>query len=171
MPKSHFISYLKVRKLVSKGCIYHLVRVNDSSVEVPSFKSVSVVSDFPEVFPDDLHRAPPEKEIDFGIDIIPDNRLKNIPPYKMAPTELKGLKAQWKHLLDKGFIRSSVSPWGAPILFVRKKDRSLRMCIHYRLLNKVTIKNQYPLPSIDDPFDQIQGASCFSKIDLRSDYH
>jgi len=89
----------------------------------------------------------------------------------MAPAELKELKAQLKDLLDKGFIQPSISPWGAPVLFVKKKDGSLRMCIDYRQLNKVTIKNKYPLPRIDDLFDQLQGASYFSKIDLRSGYH
>ena len=89
----------------------------------------------------------------------------------MAPTELKELKAQLKDLLDKGFIRPSISPWGASALFVKKKDGFLRMCIDYRQLNKVSIKNKYPLPQIDDLFDQLQGASYFSKIDLRSGYH
>ena len=89
----------------------------------------------------------------------------------MAPAELKELKAQLQDLLDKGFIRPSVSPWGAPVLFVKKKDGTLRLCIDYRQLNKVTIKNKYPLPRIDDLFDQLQGAQCFSKIDLRSGYH
>ncbi len=171
VPKGHFISYLKARKLVSKGCVYHLVRVNDSSVEIPHFQSVPIVKEFPEVFPDDLPGVPPEREIDFGIDLLPDTRPISIPPYRMAPAELKELKEQLKDLLDKGFIRPSVSPWGAPVLFVRKKDGSLRMCIDYRQLNKVTIKNKYPLPRIDDLFDQLQGATCFSKIDLRSGYH
>ncbi|KAH0711565.1 hypothetical protein KY289_007524 [Solanum tuberosum] len=171
VPKGRFISYLKARKLVSKGCVYHLVRVHDSSVEIPPFQAVPVVREFPEVFPDDLPGIPPEREIDFGIDLIPDTRPISIPPYRMAPAELKELKEQLRDLLDKGFIRPSVSPWGAPVLFVRKKDGSLRMCIDYRQLNKVTIKNKYPLPRIDDLFDQLQGATCFSKIDLRSGYH
>ena len=89
----------------------------------------------------------------------------------MAPAELMELKEQLKDLLDKGFIRPSISPWGAPVLFVKKKDGSLRMCIDYRQLNKVTIKNKYLIPRIDDLFDQLQGASHFSKIDLRSGYH
>ena len=89
----------------------------------------------------------------------------------MAPAELHELKEQLKDLLDKGFIRPSMSPWGAPVLFVRNKDGTLRMCIDYRQLNKVTIKNKYPLPRVDDLFDQLQGAKCFSKIDLRSGYH
>ena len=86
----------------------------------------------------------------------------------MAPAELKELKVQLKDLTDKGFIQPSISPWGAPVLFVKKKDGTLRMCIDYRQLNKVTIKNKYPLPRIDDLFDQLQGSSFFSKIDLRS---
>ena len=89
----------------------------------------------------------------------------------MAPTELKELKAQLQELLDKGFIRPSVSPWGAPVLFVKKKDGTLRMCIDYRQLNKVTVKNKYPLPRIEDIFDQLRGAGMFSKIDLRSGYY
>ncbi|TYK21201.1 pol protein [Cucumis melo var. makuwa] len=89
----------------------------------------------------------------------------------MAPTELKELKVQLQELLDKGFIRPSVSTWGAPVLFVKKKDGSMRLCIDYRELNKVTVKNRYPLPRIDDLFDQLQGATVFSKIDLRSGYH
>ena len=89
----------------------------------------------------------------------------------MAQVELKELKVQLQELVDKGFIRPSVSPWGAPVLFVRKKDGSLRLCIDYRQLNKVTIRNKYPLPRIYDLFDQLQGAKVFSKIDLRSGYH
>ncbi|KAH0679850.1 hypothetical protein KY284_020935 [Solanum tuberosum] len=158
-------------KLVSKGCVYHLVRVNDSSVEIPHIQSIHIVKEFPEVFPDDIPGVPPEREINFGIDVLLDTSLISIPPYRMAPAELKELKEQLKDLLDKGFIRPSVSSWGAPVLFVRKKDGSLRMCIDYRQLNKVTIKNKYPLPKIDDLFNQLQGASCFSKIDLRSGYH
>ncbi|KAH0729719.1 hypothetical protein KY290_000849 [Solanum tuberosum] len=169
--KGRFISYLTARKLVSKGCVYHLVRVNDSSVEVSHIQSIPVVKEFPEVFPDDLPGVPPERDIDFGIDLLPDIQPISILPYRMAPAELKELKKQLMDLLDKGFIQPSVSPWGSPVLFVRKKDGSLRMCIDYRQLDKVTIKNKYPLPRIDDLFDKLQGASCFSKIDLRSGYH
>ncbi|KAL9251810.1 Transposon Ty3-G Gag-Pol polyprotein-like protein [Drosera capensis] len=89
----------------------------------------------------------------------------------MAPAELKELKTQLEELLEKGYIRPRVSPWGAPVLFVKKKDGSMRLCIDYRELNKITIKNRYPLPRIDDLFDQLQGASVYSKIDLRSGYH
>ena len=89
----------------------------------------------------------------------------------MAPVELRELKLQLQDMLDKGFVRPSVSPRGAPILFVKKKDGSLRLCINYRELNKVTMKNKCPLPRIDDLFDQLQEASNFSKIDLHSSYH
>ncbi|KAH0657850.1 hypothetical protein KY289_026598 [Solanum tuberosum] len=106
----------------------------------------------------------PYIEIDFGIDLLPDTQPISIPPYRMAPAELKKLKEQLKDLLDKGFIRPSISPWGAPVLFVKKKDDSLRMCIDYQQLNKVTIKNMYPITKIDDMFDQLQCASHFSKI-------
>ena len=89
----------------------------------------------------------------------------------MAPSELKELKVQLQELVNKGYVRPSVSPWGAPVLFVKKKDGTMRLCIDYRQLNKVTIRNKYPLPRIDDLFDQLRGASVFSKIDLRSGYH
>ncbi|KAD5507822.1 hypothetical protein E3N88_15525 [Mikania micrantha] len=92
-------------------------------------------------------------------------------PYRLAPTEMQEIFNQMQELLDRGFIRLSFSPWGAPVLFVKKKDGSFRMCIYYRELNKVTIKNRYPLPRIDDLFDQLQGSSYYSKIDLRSGYH
>ena len=95
----------------------------------------------------------------------------SIPPYWMAPPVLKELKIQLKDLLNKGLIQPSISSWEAPVLFVMKKDGSLRICIDYRKLNKVNIKNKYPLPRIDDLFYQLQGASYFSKIELRSGYH
>ena len=129
------------------------------------------MSEFPKVFPNDLPNIPPQCEIDFGIDFLLDTNTKSIPPYRMARSKLKELKAQLKDLLDKGFIRPNISPWGAPILFAKKKDGSLRMCFDYRQLNKVTIKNKYPLSQINDLFDKLQGANYFSKIDLRSGYH
>lgn len=105
------------------------------------------------------------------IDLIPGTGPISIAPYRMTPAELKELKLQLQELLDKGFVKLSMSPWGAPVLFVKKKDGIMRLCIDYRQLNKVTIKNKYPLPRIDDLFDQLQGATVFSKIDLRSGYH
>ena len=123
------------------------------------------------MFPEDLLRVSPERGIKFGIDILLDSQPNSVPSNRMAPAELKEMKEKFKYLLDKCFIRPSISPWGALVLIVRKKDGSLRMCIDYRQLNKVIIKNKYPIPRIDDLFDQLQGASHFSKIDLRSGYH
>ena len=129
------------------------------------------MSEFSEVFPTDLPGLPLDQDIDFCIDVEPGTRPISIPLYRMAPAELKELKEQLQDLLSKGFIRPSISPCGAPVLFVKKKDGSMRMCIDYRQLNKVTIRNKYLIPHIDDLFDQLQGASVFSKIDLRSGYH
>ena len=105
------------------------------------------------------------------MDLLPNTNPISIPPYWMALVELKELKAQLKYLLNNGFIRPSISPWGSPVLFVKKKDGPLRMCIDYRQLNKVTINKKYPLPQIGDLFDQLQGESFCSKIELRSGYH
>ena len=129
------------------------------------------MSEFPEVFPNDLPCIPPEWDIYFSIDLLSEINPISIPQYRIAPAKLKELKAQLKDLLDKGFIRPSISPWGAMVLLVKKKYGSLRMCIDYRQLIKVTIKNKYPLPLINDLFDQLLRASYFSKIDLRSRYH
>ena len=117
-PKSHFISYLKARKLISKGCIYHLVRFKDTKSETPTLQSVNVVNEFSDVFPDDLPRIPPDREIEFEIDLLPNTQPISISPYRMAPAELKELKEKLKDLSEKGFIRPTVSPWGAPVLFV-----------------------------------------------------
>ncbi|GJT59300.1 putative nucleotidyltransferase, ribonuclease H [Tanacetum coccineum] len=113
----------------------------------------------------------PAREIEFGIELILGAEPILKAPYRMAPVELKELKEQLQEMLENGFIRPSVSPWGAPVLFVNKKDGSMRLCIDYRELNRITIRNRYPLPRIDDLFDQLQGAKYFSKIDLRSGYH
>nr|GFB24264.1 putative reverse transcriptase domain-containing protein [Tanacetum cinerariifolium] len=113
---------------------------------------------------------PPVGEIEFRIDLIPGALPVVNSPYRLAPSVLE-LSNQLKELQEKGFIRPSHSPWGAPVLFVKKKDGAMRMCIDYREVNKLTIKNRYPLLRIDDLFDQLQGACCFSKIDLRSGYH
>ena len=165
------ISYVKDWRMVEKGCLAYLAYVRDSSAEVPSIDSVHVVREFSKEFPSDLLGMPPDRDIDFCIDLASGTQRISILLYRMAPPELKELKEQLQDLLEKGFIRPSVLPWGAPVLFVKKKDGSMRMCIDYRKLNKVTIKNKYPLPRIDDLFDQLQGAKVFSKIDLRSGYH
>ena len=122
-------------------------------------------------FPDELPSLPPHREVEFGIDLVPGATPISKAPYRLSPAELKELKQQLQELTESGFIRPSTSLWGAPVLFVKKKDGSMRMCIDYRMLNSVTIKNKYPLPRIDDLFDQLRGASVFSKIDLRSGYH
>lgn len=143
----------------------------DTQVSKPRLEDIPVVQDFSDVFSDDLHGLPPNREIEFSIDLIPGTAPISQPPYRMAPKELKELKTQLQELVDKGYIRLSVSPWGAPVLFVKKKDGTLRLCINYRQLNKVPISNKYSLPRIDDLFDQLKGTSVFSKVDLRSGYH
>ncbi|KAL5537990.1 hypothetical protein UlMin_046171 [Ulmus minor] len=140
-PHTPFVSHMEAFKLLRKGCM------------------------------DDLPGIPPDREIEFEIELLPGTAPISKAPYRMAPTELKELQIQLQELIDKRFIRPSHSPWGAPVLFVKKKDGTMRMCIDYRELNKVTIKNKYPLPRIDDLFDQLKGATVFSKIDLRSGYH
>ena len=130
-----------------------------------------VVSEFFDIFPNELPSLPPHREVEFGIDLVPGATPISKAPYHLSLAELKELKQQLQELTESGFIRLSTSPWGALVLFVKKKDGSLRMCIDYRMLNSVTIKNKYPLPRIDDLFDQLRGASVFSKIDLRSSYH
>ncbi|RHN78856.1 putative nucleotidyltransferase, Ribonuclease H [Medicago truncatula] len=115
--------------------------------------------------------VPPEREVEFSIDLVPGTKLVSMAPYRMSASELSELKKQLEDLLEKKFVRPSVSPWGAPVLLVKKKDDSMRLCIDYRQLNKVTVKNRYPLPRIDDLMDQLVGARVFSKIDLRSSYH
>ena len=111
MVKGKFISCIKAHRLISKGCLYHIVRVNDVESKVPHIESIPVVNEFLDVFPEDLPGVPPEREIDLGIDLLPDTQPISIPPYRMAPAELKELKEQLKDLLEKGFIRPSHSPW------------------------------------------------------------
>ncbi|GJU09400.1 putative reverse transcriptase domain-containing protein [Tanacetum coccineum] len=134
-------------------------------------EEIVVVRDFPEVFLDDLSGLPPVREIEFRIELVLGAMPVAKSPYHLAPSELEELSGQLKEIQDKGFIRPNSSPWGAPVLFIKKNDGSFRMCIDYRELNKLTIKNRYPLPRIDDLFDQLQGSQYFSKIDLRSRYH
>nr|GEW11174.1 putative reverse transcriptase domain-containing protein [Tanacetum cinerariifolium] len=134
-------------------------------------EEIVVVRDFPEVLRDDLSGLPPVWEIKFQIKLIPRATPIENSPYRLAPFELEELSGQVKELQDKGFIRPSLSPWGASVLFVKKKDGYFRMCIDYRELNKLIVKNRYPLPRIDDLFDQLQGSQFFSNIDLESGYH
>ncbi|KAL0536183.1 hypothetical protein IC582_025122 [Cucumis melo] len=165
------ISAIRASKLLSQGTWGILASVVDTREADVSLSSEPVVRDYPDIFPEELPGLPPHREVEFAIELEPGTVPISRAPYRMAPAELKELKVQLQELLDKGFIRPSVSPWGAPVLFVKKKDGSMRLCIDYRELNKVTVKNRYPLPRIDDLFDQLQGATVFSKIDLRSGYH
>ena len=165
------MSCTKARKYLRKGYISFLAHVVKDEGKGVKIQDTPIVRDFPEVFPDDLPGLPPIRPVEFQIDLVPGATPVAKSPYRLAPSEMQELASQLQELTDKGFIRPSVSPWGAPVLFVKKKDGSFRMCIDYRELNKLTIKNRYPLPRIDDLFDQLQGSTCFSKIDLRSGYH
>ncbi|GJX29148.1 putative reverse transcriptase domain-containing protein [Tanacetum coccineum] len=171
----NIISCTKTQKYMQKGFPIFLAHVTAKEVEDKSEKKrledVPIVQDFPGVFPEDLSGLPPTRQVEFQIDLVPGAAPVARAPYRLAPSEMKELSEQLKELSDKGFIRPSSSPWGAPVLFVKKKDGSFRMCIDYRELNKLTVKNRYPLPRIDDLFDQLQGSSVYSKIDLRSGYH
>ncbi|GJT81663.1 putative reverse transcriptase domain-containing protein [Tanacetum coccineum] len=134
-------------------------------------ENIPVVREFSKVFPEDIPRLPPIGQVEFQTDLIPGAAPVARAPYRLAHSEMQELSNQLQELADRGFIRPSTSPWGAPVLFVKKKDGSFRMCIDYRELNKLTVKNRYPLPRIDDLFDQLQGSNTYSKIDLRSGYH
>jgi hypothetical protein len=146
----------------SRSCAFAMI-------ELP-LKKIPMVYEYAIVFPDELIGMPPDRDIEFAIKLQPGMTPISKRPYRMPPAELAELKKQLQELLDKGFICPSTSPWGCPALFV-KKDESLRLCIDYRILNAVTIKNKYPLPRIDVLFNQLVGAKVFSKIDLRSGYH
>ncbi|GJV81429.1 putative reverse transcriptase domain-containing protein [Tanacetum coccineum] len=165
------VSCIKTQKYIEKGCELFLAQVTEQESKEKRLEDVPVIRDFPEVFPEDLPGLPPPRQVEFRIDLIPGAAPVARAPYRLAPSEMKELSKQLQELSEKGFIRPSSSPWGAPVLFVKKKDGSFRMCIDYRELNKLTIKNRYPLPRIDDLFDQLQGSSVYSKIDLRSGYH
>ncbi|KAI3707652.1 hypothetical protein L6452_26279 [Arctium lappa] len=165
------INLVKARKCLAKGCPSFLAYVIDAKLEKKKLEDVEVVREFSDVFPYNLPGLPPDRQVEFRIDLTPGAAPITRAPYRLAPSKMKEMMSQLQDLLEKGFVRPSSSPWGAPVLFVKKKDGTMRMCIDYRELNKVTVKNKYPLPRIDDLFDQLQGAGCFSKIDLRSGYH
>nr|GEZ54657.1 hypothetical protein [Tanacetum cinerariifolium] len=149
------ISCIKARKYVENGCELFLAQVTGTVPKEKRVEDVPVIRDFSEVFPKDFPGLSPPRQVEFRIDLIPGATPVARAPYRLAPFELKELSEQLKELSEKGFIRPSLSPWGAPVLFVKKKDGSFRMCIDYPELNKLTIKNKYPLPRIDDLFDQL----------------
>ena len=184
-PREPYITFCGVRKILSSsimsvmmagkmlrksypGYLAYVVEVREDDVRL---EDIPVVREFPDVFPDDLPGLLPDREIDFQIELAIGTESISRAPYRMAPAELKELKVQMEEMVNKGFVRPSTSPWGVPVLFVKKKDGSMRLCIDYREFNKVTIRNQNLLPRIHDLFDQLQGAKVFSKIDLRSGYH
>jgi hypothetical protein len=138
---------------------------------IPEIQDIPVVCEFPNVFLEDLPGLPPERDVEFVIELKPGTTPISRRSYRMPPNELAELKIKLQDLLEKGFIWPSSSPWGCPAIFVKKKDQTLRMCVDYKPLNEVTINNKYPLPRIDILFDQLTGARVFSKIDLRSVYH
>jgi hypothetical protein len=156
------IFYLPQREC-NNSCAY--------AVEGIKLKDIPIVCEYLDVFPDDLPGMPPDRDIEFIIELQLGIAPISKRPYRMPPNELAELKIQLQDLLDKGFIHPSASPWGCPALFMKKKDNSLRLCVDYRPLNTVTIKNKYHLPRIDILFDQLVGAKVFSKIDLHSGYH
>ena len=165
------ISAAIARTMVRNGCEACLGYMIDTKKVEPSLSYIPTISDYSDVFSEELPGLPPQREIEFAIDVVPGATPASNTLYIMAPVELKELKLQLQELLEKGFISLIVSPWEAPMLFVKKKDGTLWLCVDYRKLNKMTVKNKYLLPRIDDLFDQLKGASVFSKIDLRSGYH
>eukprot|EP00253_Pinus_taeda_P028202 PITA_28202 len=167
------ITASQLAKCIRNRCqVYAIqVRYSETKNKENPLEHLPVIKEFADVFPEEIPGLPPKRDIDFTIELIPGAAPVSRTPYRMSIPELTELKMQLQELLDNNYIRPSVSPWGAPVLFVRKKDGTLRMCIDYRQLNKLTIKNKYPLPRIDEIFDQVKGAKVFSKIDLRSGYH
>jgi len=162
---------IRATRILRDGRVGYWCYLYASEKKEIQVEQIPVVREFEDIFPKDLSGLPPHRDVDFGVELEPGTRPISKAPYRMAPAEMQELKAQLEELLRQGFIRPSASSWGAPVLFVKKKDGSLRLCIDYRDLNRVTIRNRYPLPRIDDLLDQLQGATVFSKIDLRSGYH
>ncbi|GJY71008.1 putative reverse transcriptase domain-containing protein [Tanacetum coccineum] len=169
--RAYDVTPSKNGRYISRGCQVFMIQVMEKKSDEKKLEDIPVVKEFPDVFPEDLPGLPPVRQVEFQIDLIPRAAPVARTPYRLAPSEMQELSNQLQELTDRGFIRPSTSPWGAPVLFVKKKDGSFRMCIDYRELNKLTIKNRYPLPRIDDLFDQLQGSSVYLKIDLRSGYH
>jgi len=168
---AEFLSTKQLKQLERDGMLMFSLMASLSIENQVMINKLQVVCDFLDVFRDEIPDVPPEREVEFSIDLVPGTKPVSMTPYRMSASELAELKKQLEDLLDKKFVRPSVSPWGAPVLLVKKKDGSMRLCIDYRQLNKAMIKNRYPLPRIDDLMDQLVGARVFSKIELRSGYH
>nr|GFC89722.1 putative reverse transcriptase domain-containing protein [Tanacetum cinerariifolium] len=151
----------KVKKYVDRGSYLFVAQVVEKEPIERRLEDVSIIRKFPNLFPEDLPGLLPPQQVEFEIELVPGAAPVACAPYRLAPSEMKELAKQLQELLDKGFIRPSLSPWGAPVLFVKKKEGSFCMCIDYRELNKLTIKNHYPLLRIDDLFDQLQGSSVY----------
>ncbi|GJS98536.1 putative reverse transcriptase domain-containing protein [Tanacetum coccineum] len=175
MSKLIIISCTKTQKYIERGCLIFLAQVTKKEIKNESeekrLEDVPMVQNFPEVFPEDLPGLPPTRQVEFQIDLVPSVAPVARASYRLAPKKLQELSTQLQELYDKEFIRPSSSPWGALVLFLKKKVGSFRMCIDYRELNKLTVKNRYPLPRIDDLFDQLQGSRVYFKIEMRSGYH
>ena len=162
------ITTTQLAKCIKKKCQIYAIQVGyaNQKDKTAMLGNIPVVQEFVDVFLEEVPGLPPKRDVDFTIELIPGATPVSRAPYRMSVPELTELKMQLQELLDKNYIRPSVSPWGAPVLFVKKKDGTFRMCIDYHQLNKLTIKNKYPLPRIDELFDQVKGATVFSKIDL-----
>nr|GEV76979.1 retrotransposon protein, putative, Ty3-gypsy subclass [Tanacetum cinerariifolium] len=169
--KLNIISCMKAQKYIEKGCQVYLAQVTSKKTEYKTdekrLEDVSIVQEFPE----DLPGLPHARQVEFQIDSVPGAAPVARAPYRLAPAKLQELSTQLQELSDRGFIRPSSSPWGAPVLFVKNKDKTFRMCINYHELNRFIVKNRYPLPRIDDLFYQLQGSRVYSKIEMRSGYH
>jgi hypothetical protein len=168
IPEGKEMEFVVELVVIVKG-VANCMKVNQ--LDASQGSEVPVVNMFPDVFPKELPGIPPDRDIEFVIELKPGTTPIYKSPYRMATPELVELKEHIKELLEKGFIHPSSSPWGAPVIFVPKKDGTQRFCSDYHALNEVTIKNKYPLPRTDDLFDQLHGACVLSKIDLRSRYH
>jgi len=174
---SKIISAMQVKKAIRKKESVYLVKLNhieceDSKSNKSSKLVHDILTEYKDVFPEKLPKGlPPQRKVDHKIELEPGASPPSRPTYHLSQSELDELRKQLEELLDLGFIQISTSPYGAPILFVKKKDGSFRMCIDYRALNKLTIKNRYPLPRIDELLDRLHESCVFSKLDLRSGYH
>nr|GEY01768.1 putative reverse transcriptase domain-containing protein [Tanacetum cinerariifolium] len=175
LAKYHALIVCDEKKYIQKGCQVYLAQVTSKNIEDKSeekrLEDVPIVREFPEVFPEDLLGLPPARQVEFQIELVPGAAPVVRALYRLAPTEMQELSTQLQELSDRGFIRPSSSPWGASVLFVKKKDGSFWICIDYRELNKLIVKNRYPLSRIGDLFDQLQGSRVYSKIDMRFGYH